>query len=130
MSRAASGSLHRTTSLDSITSRQAADKIFSRILMIPAMMESFLPLSPPPQAYQSCPRPTLIGTPLRCVCVCVCVCVFSESHKRCQNLPMQSFLLLPMQRITRLPLLILAIFNRTPSTHPEYDLVDLPYDLP
>ena len=126
VSRAASGSLHRTTSLDSITSRQAADKIFSRTLMIPAMMGSFLPLSPPPQAYQRCPRPTLIGTPLRCVCVCV----FSESHKRCQNLTMQSFLLRPMQRITRLPLLILAIFNRTPSTHPEYDLVDLPYDLP
>ena len=81
VSRAASGSLHRTTSLDSITSRQAADKIFSRILMIPAMMGSFLPLSPPPQAYQSCPRPTLIGTPLRCVCVCVCVYVSQEMSK-------------------------------------------------
>ena len=39
--------------------------------MIPAMMGSFLPLSPPPQAYQRCPRPTLIRTPLRCVCVWV-----------------------------------------------------------
>jgi len=47
-----------------------------------------------------------------------------ESHKRCQNLSMQSFLLLPMQRITRLPLLILAILNRTPLDHPDHELVE------
>ena len=47
-----------------------------------------------------------------------------ESHKRCQNLSMQSFLLLPMQRITRMPLLILAILNRTPLNHPDHQIVE------
>ena len=47
-----------------------------------------------------------------------------ESDKCCQNLNIQSFLLLPMQRITRLPLLILAILNRTPLDHPDHDLVE------
>ncbi|XP_053378788.1 uncharacterized protein LOC123528066 isoform X3 [Mercenaria mercenaria] len=35
-----------------------------------------------------------------------------ESHPDCQGLPMISFLLLPMQRITRLPLLVDAICHR------------------
>ena len=47
-----------------------------------------------------------------------------ESHKKCQNLSMQSFLLLPMQRITRMPLLILAILNRTPLNHPDHATVE------
>ena len=47
-----------------------------------------------------------------------------ESDKVCQSLNIQSFLLLPMQRITRLPLLILAILNRTPLDHPDHDLVE------
>ena len=47
-----------------------------------------------------------------------------EKHKRCQQLSMQSFLLLPMQRITRLPLLILAILNKTPLDHPDHRLVE------
>ena len=47
-----------------------------------------------------------------------------ESSKVCQNLNMQSFLLLPMQRITRLPLLILAILNRTPLDYPDQPLVE------
>ena len=47
-----------------------------------------------------------------------------ESHKKCQNLSMQSFLLLPMQRITRMPLLILAILNRTPLKHPDHATVE------
>ena len=47
-----------------------------------------------------------------------------ESKKICQNLNMQSFLLLPMQRITRLPLLILAILNRTPLDYPDQSLVE------
>ncbi len=47
-----------------------------------------------------------------------------ETDKICQNLSMQSFLLLPMQRITRLPLLILAILNRTPLDHPDHDIVE------
>ena len=47
-----------------------------------------------------------------------------EKHKRCQHLSMQSFLLLPMQRITRLPLLILAILNKTPHDHEDHGLVE------
>ena len=47
-----------------------------------------------------------------------------EQHKKCQNLSMQSFLLLPMQRITRLPLLVLAILNKTPLAHPDHGLVE------
>ena len=47
-----------------------------------------------------------------------------EQHKRCQHLSMQSFLLLPMQRITRLPLLILAILNKTPLDHKDHGLVE------
>ena len=47
-----------------------------------------------------------------------------EKHKRCQHLSMMSFLLLPMQRITRLPLLILAILNKTPLDHEDHGLVE------
>ncbi len=47
-----------------------------------------------------------------------------ESHKRCQSLSVTSFLLLPMQRITRLPLLVLAILNRLSSDHPLYSQVE------
>lgn len=47
-----------------------------------------------------------------------------EAHKRCQNLSLTSFLLLPMQRITRLPLLVLAILNRTPMDNPNHPLVE------
>ena len=35
-----------------------------------------------------------------------------EASPICQSLAMHSFLMLPMQRITRLPLLLDAIFNR------------------
>ena len=47
-----------------------------------------------------------------------------EAHKRCQNLSLTSFLLLPMQRITRMPLLILAILNRISSDHPKHTIVE------
>lgn len=47
-----------------------------------------------------------------------------ERDKICQALNMQSFLLLPMQRITRLPLLVLAILNRTPLDHPDHGIVE------
>ena len=43
-----------------------------------------------------------------------------ESSPVCQSLAMHSFLMLPMQRITRLPLLVDAIFNRLNTTSPEY----------
>ena len=47
-----------------------------------------------------------------------------ESHRRCQSLNIQSFLLLPVQRITRMPLLILAVLNRTRMDHPDHGLVE------
>ena len=125
VSRAASGSLHGTTSLDSITSRQAADKIVFKDTDDSSDDEIISPYEPTPTSLPEVPQTYFDKNTSK-----VCVCVFTESHKRCQNLPMQSFLLLPMQTITRLPLLVLAIINRTLSTHPEYDLVDLPYDLP
>lgn len=43
-----------------------------------------------------------------------------EQHKDCQYLPMSSFLLLPMQRITRLPLLVDAIRHRLDSGSPRH----------
>lgn len=38
-----------------------------------------------------------------------------EENPKCQLLRMDSFLMLPMQRITRLPLLVNAIIQRVPS---------------
>ncbi|XP_023328758.1 rho guanine nucleotide exchange factor 16 isoform X2 [Eurytemora carolleeae] len=38
-----------------------------------------------------------------------------ESSQKCQSLAMHSFLMLPMQRITRLPLLAEAVLSRLPS---------------
>ena len=43
-----------------------------------------------------------------------------ESSPVCQSLAMHSFLMLPMQRITRLPLLLDAIFHRLNTDSPEY----------
>ncbi|XP_023677876.1 rho guanine nucleotide exchange factor 26 [Paramormyrops kingsleyae] len=37
----------------------------------------------------------------------------SEAHQDCRNLPMHSFLILPMQRVTRLPLLLDTICQKT-----------------
>ena len=44
-----------------------------------------------------------------------------ESSPVCQSLAMHSFLMLPMQRITRLPLLVDAIFHRLESGSPEFE---------
>lgn len=44
-----------------------------------------------------------------------------EAHPDCRNLPMISFLILPMQRVTRLPLLMDTICQKTPKDAPEYD---------
>ncbi|XP_056296326.1 rho guanine nucleotide exchange factor 26-like [Pseudoliparis swirei] len=44
-----------------------------------------------------------------------------ESHPDCKNLPMISFLILPMQRITRLPLLMDTICQKTPSDSAQYE---------
>ncbi|NXW67281.1 ARHGQ factor, partial [Hirundo rustica] len=44
-----------------------------------------------------------------------------ESHKDCRNLPMFSFLILPMQRVTRLPLLMDTICQKTPKDSAKYE---------
>ncbi|XP_034161023.2 rho guanine nucleotide exchange factor 26 [Pangasianodon hypophthalmus] len=44
-----------------------------------------------------------------------------EAHPDCRNLPMISFLILPMQRVTRLPLLMDTICQKTPKDSPQYD---------
>ena len=43
-----------------------------------------------------------------------------ESSRKCQSLAMHSFLMLPMQRITRLPLLLDAIFHRLEHGSPHW----------
>ncbi|XP_030072382.1 rho guanine nucleotide exchange factor 26 [Microcaecilia unicolor] len=43
-----------------------------------------------------------------------------ESNEDCRNLPMISFLILPMQRVTRLPLLMDTICQKTPKDSPKY----------
>ncbi|PNJ72959.1 ARHGEF26 isoform 5 [Pongo abelii] len=45
-----------------------------------------------------------------------------ESHEDCRNLPMISFLILPMQRVTRLPLLMDTICQKTPKDSPRYEV--------
>ncbi|NXQ23624.1 ARHGQ factor, partial [Alaudala cheleensis] len=44
-----------------------------------------------------------------------------ESHGDCRNLPMFSFLILPMQRVTRLPLLMDTICQKTPKDSAKYE---------
>ncbi|KAM6961463.1 rho guanine nucleotide exchange factor 26-like [Aplochiton taeniatus] len=44
-----------------------------------------------------------------------------ESHPDCRNLPMISFLILPMQRVTRLPLLMDTICQKTPKESDQYE---------
>ncbi|NWY73959.1 ARHGQ factor, partial [Erithacus rubecula] len=44
-----------------------------------------------------------------------------ESHQDCRNLPMISFLILPMQRVTRLPLLMDTICQKTPKDSAKYE---------
>ncbi|NXM17247.1 ARHGQ factor, partial [Ploceus nigricollis] len=44
-----------------------------------------------------------------------------ESHEDCRNLPMISFLILPMQRVTRLPLLMDTICQKTPKDSAKYE---------
>uniref|UniRef100_A0A3B4C8H5 Rho guanine nucleotide exchange factor 26 n=1 Tax=Pygocentrus nattereri TaxID=42514 RepID=A0A3B4C8H5_PYGNA len=44
-----------------------------------------------------------------------------EANPECRNLPMCSFLILPMQRVTRLPLLVDTICQKTPKDSPQYE---------
>ena len=43
-----------------------------------------------------------------------------ESHPACQSLSLHSFLLLPMQRVTRLPLLLDAVLRQLAPADREY----------
>ncbi|XP_048362522.1 rho guanine nucleotide exchange factor 26 [Sphaerodactylus townsendi] len=45
-----------------------------------------------------------------------------ESQEECRNLPMISFLILPMQRVTRLPLLMDTICQKTPKDSPKHEV--------
>ncbi|XP_046601281.1 uncharacterized protein LOC107220363 [Neodiprion lecontei] len=45
-----------------------------------------------------------------------------ETHPACQSLSLHSFLMLPMQRVTRLPLLADAVLTKLGSDHPERTL--------
>ncbi|XP_063264580.1 rho guanine nucleotide exchange factor 26 [Prinia subflava] len=44
-----------------------------------------------------------------------------EAHEDCRSLPMISFLILPMQRVTRLPLLMDTICQKTPKDSAKYE---------
>ncbi|KAL0973521.1 hypothetical protein UPYG_G00205240 [Umbra pygmaea] len=44
-----------------------------------------------------------------------------EAHPDCRNLPMISFLILPMQRVTRLPLLMDVICQKAPKDSTQYE---------
>ncbi|XP_069474508.1 rho guanine nucleotide exchange factor 26 [Ambystoma mexicanum] len=44
-----------------------------------------------------------------------------ETNEACRNLPMISFLILPMQRVTRLPLLMDTICQKTAKDSPKYE---------
>ncbi|XP_029026611.1 rho guanine nucleotide exchange factor 26-like [Betta splendens] len=44
-----------------------------------------------------------------------------EAHPDCRNLSMISFLILPMQRVTRLPLLMDTICQKMPKDSPQYE---------
>ncbi|KAK6026746.1 hypothetical protein OSTOST_07269, partial [Ostertagia ostertagi] len=46
-----------------------------------------------------------------------------EADKQCQGLDMRSFLMLPMQRVTRYPLLVYAILDRLQRGCDEYEVV-------
>ncbi|KAJ7344208.1 hypothetical protein JRQ81_000158 [Phrynocephalus forsythii] len=43
------------------------------------------------------------------------------SDPRCKGMPLSSFLLKPMQRITRYPLLIKSILENSPESHPDHN---------
>jgi hypothetical protein len=43
-----------------------------------------------------------------------------EADPACQIFSLQTFLTLPMQRVTRLPMVVKAIVKRLPSTHTEH----------
>lgn len=52
-----------------------------------------------------------------------------ESDPICQNLNIHSFLMLPMQRITRLPLLMGAVLTRMDKSDDEYEICKASFDV-
>jgi hypothetical protein len=52
-----------------------------------------------------------------------------ESDPRCRNLDLASFLLQPMQRVTRYALLLRQIANYTPEDHDDYEPIRRSVDL-
>nr|XP_016851724.1 PREDICTED: intersectin-2 isoform X3 [Anolis carolinensis] len=50
------------------------------------------------------------------------------SDPRCKGMPLSSFLLKPMQRITRYPLLIKSILENSSETHPDHNNLKLALD--
>ncbi|KAI8614258.1 Dbl homology domain-containing protein, partial [Chytriomyces sp. MP71] len=52
-----------------------------------------------------------------------------QRNPRCRSLDLSSFLLIPMQRITRYIILLKQILHYTPATHPEHDSVSRAVDL-
>ena len=43
----------------------------------------------------------------------------------CRNLPIQGFLVKPLQRLCKYPLLVRELLKETPTTHPDYnDLIE------
>ncbi|KAL1919154.1 uncharacterized protein VTP21DRAFT_2536 [Calcarisporiella thermophila] len=47
-----------------------------------------------------------------------------QATPECRNLDLSTYLLKPMQRITRYPLLLRQIFNYTPDSHPDHGQLD------
>lgn len=48
------------------------------------------------------------------------LCARLEAHPACQSLSLHSFLMLPMQRVTRLPLLVDAVLKHLAPNDPDY----------
>ncbi|VDK41943.1 unnamed protein product [Anisakis simplex] len=52
-----------------------------------------------------------------------------ESDRLCQGLDMRSFLMLPMQRITRYPLLVIAVLDRVPAESVQHKTAQMALNL-
>ncbi|PRP88815.1 pro-cathepsin H [Planoprotostelium fungivorum] len=49
----------------------------------------------------------------------------SEAHESCRGQRLEEFLILPMQRLTRYPLLLKKLLDNTETTHPDYESLEL-----
>eukprot|EP01087_Luapelamoeba_hula_P013128 TRINITY_DN3736_c0_g1_i3.p1 TRINITY_DN3736_c0_g1~~TRINITY_DN3736_c0_g1_i3.p1 ORF type:complete len:483 (-),score=54.30 TRINITY_DN3736_c0_g1_i3:72-1520(-) len=52
-----------------------------------------------------------------------------KSCERCERLGLESFLIKPIQRITRYPLLLKALLEHTPTTHPDYSALKQAHEM-